>query len=259
MSPVLVGSIDVAMLCVIAFFLFFLGLVVYLRREDRREGYPLEDDITGRLMNAGGVLSLAAPKTFNLPHGHGSVSVPVGHTENREPVAIAARRTARFPGAPMEPTGNPLVDGVGPASFANRAKRPDVDWEGHPRIVPIDSVGGLYIARQDADPRGYTVYGADHEVAGTVTDLWVDRADRLIRYLQVELAGGRSITMPFNVCIVVPRRQAVNCDAITAAQFADAPATDSNQLITLYEEERVQAYFGGGYLYATPERAEPKW
>ncbi len=259
MSPILAGTIDVALLCVIAFFLFFLGLVIYLRREDRREGYPLEDDITGRLQNAGGVLSLASPKTFRLAHGHGTVSVPVGHTENREPVAIAARRTARFPGAAMEPTGNPLVDGVGPAAYANRAKRPDVDWEGHARIVPIDSVGGLFIAKQDADPRGYTVYGLDYEVAGKVTDLWVDRADRLIRYLQVELLNGRSITMPFNVCIVVPRRHAVNVDAITAAQFADAPSTESTQVITLYEEERVQAYFGGGYLYATPERAEPKW
>ena len=27
--------------------------------------------------------------------------------------------------------------------------------------------------------------------------------------------------------------------------------------ITFYEEERVQAYFGGGYLYATAGRQEP--
>ena len=31
-----------------AFGLFFIGLIFYLRREDRREGYPLEDDVTGR-------------------------------------------------------------------------------------------------------------------------------------------------------------------------------------------------------------------
>ena len=28
-------------------------------------------------------------------------------------------------------------------------------------------------------------------------------------------------------------------------------------IITRYEEDRIQAYFGGGYMYATPERAEP--
>ena len=46
-------------------------------------------------------------------------------------------------------------------------------------------------------------------------------------------------------------------DAITAAQFLDVPATESNQTITLYEEDRIQGYFGGGYLYAMPERTEP--
>jgi len=259
MSPVLAGTIDVAQLCMIAFFLFFFGLVIYLRREDRREGYPLEDDITGRLETPGGVLSLASPKTFKLAHGHGTVTVPVGPKQGREPVAIAARRTGRFPGAPLDPTGNPLVDGVGPASFANRAKRPDLDYEGHPRIVPISRMNEIYIAREDADPRGYTVYGADHEIAGKVTDLWIDRADRLIRYLQVELPSGRSITVPFNVSTVVRRRKAVNVDAVTAAQFNDAPAIGGTDVITLYEEERVQAYFGGGYLYATPERTEAQW
>jgi len=170
---------------------------------------------------------------------------------------IAARRTGRFPGAPLDPTGNPLVDGVGPASFANRAKRPDLDYEGHPRIVPMSRMNEIFIAREDADPRGYTVYGADHEIAGKVTDLWIDRADRLIRYLQVQLVNGRSITVPFNVSTVVRRRKAVNVDAVTAVQFNDAPAIGGADVITLYEEERVQAYFGGGYLYATPSRMEP--
>ena len=44
----IVGTYDVAELVFYAFVLFFLGLMVYLRREDRREGYPLEDEVTGR-------------------------------------------------------------------------------------------------------------------------------------------------------------------------------------------------------------------
>jgi photosynthetic reaction center H subunit len=43
----LVGGLDIAELTFFAFFLFFLGLVWYLRGEDRREGYPVEDDLTG--------------------------------------------------------------------------------------------------------------------------------------------------------------------------------------------------------------------
>jgi photosynthetic reaction center H subunit len=34
--------IDGAQISLYAFWLFFLGLVIYLRREDKREGYPLE-------------------------------------------------------------------------------------------------------------------------------------------------------------------------------------------------------------------------
>ena len=42
------GYVDVAQLVLYAFFLFFAGLVFYLRREDRREGYPLENEAVAR-------------------------------------------------------------------------------------------------------------------------------------------------------------------------------------------------------------------
>ena len=44
-DPTIVGSIDIAELVFLAFVLFFIGLIFYLRREDRREGClpaPLE-------------------------------------------------------------------------------------------------------------------------------------------------------------------------------------------------------------------------
>ena len=49
------GYIDVAQLVLYAFWIFFVGLIFYLRREDKREGYPLESD--GR---AGGSASTAS-------------------------------------------------------------------------------------------------------------------------------------------------------------------------------------------------------
>ena len=36
-----IPTIDVAQIVLYAFWLFFAGLVYYLRREDKREGYPL--------------------------------------------------------------------------------------------------------------------------------------------------------------------------------------------------------------------------
>jgi len=247
-------GIDVALIVLNAFFLFFLGLVIYLRREDRREGYPLEHELTGRLEGEGGLILTAPTKSFKLPFGHGTVTAP---TKGREPVQVpGARKSDWFAGAPIEPTGNPLVDGVGPAAFAERAKRPDLDWEGHARIVPLSTAEGFFLERKDADPRGYAVVAYDGKKAGTVSDIWIDKADRMIRYLQVD-TGARQVLMPMTVASVSRFRQIVTTTAITAAQFADAPAIEGTGVITLYEEERVQAYFGGGYLYATADRSEP--
>ena len=41
--------IDVAQLTLYAFWIFFALLIVYLRREDKREGYPLESDRSGSI------------------------------------------------------------------------------------------------------------------------------------------------------------------------------------------------------------------
>jgi photosynthetic reaction center H subunit len=42
------NNLDVAQLAIWAFWFFFAGLVYYLRREDKREGYPLHtQDVSG--------------------------------------------------------------------------------------------------------------------------------------------------------------------------------------------------------------------
>ena len=253
MNPHLTSGIDVALLVFWAFVLFFICLVFYLRREDRREGYPLEDEMTGRLDTVGGPLHTASDKWFLLPFGHGRV---VAGASPREPVDIAARRTDRFAGAPYAPTGNPLADGIGPAAWANRAQRPDVDMEGHPRIVPLSKAAGFTVAAPDPTMLGWPVLGADGVVAGTIDDLWIDRADRLIRYVQLGMDGG-AILAPLMMAKVDRHRRRLVIDALLAHQFAGAPRIAAPDRITLYEEERVQAYFGGGYLYATPARQEP--
>lgn len=251
MHPQLTSGLDVAMLVFWAFVLFFVCLVFYLRREDRREGYPLEDEMSGRLDTPGGAMHTASTKSFLLPFGHGIVTAP---TQGREPVAIAARRTERFSGAPYAPTGDPLVDGIGPAAWADRAKRPDLDMEGHPRIVPLSSAPDFWVAKEDSDLSGWPVVGADGVIAGTVSDLWIDRADRLVRYIQI---GTDGVLAPMMMAKVDRRRRCVVLDALNAAQFAGVPRLESPTQITLYEEERVAAYFGGGYLYANAARQEP--
>jgi photosynthetic reaction center H subunit len=114
----------------------------------------------------------------------------------------------------------------------------------------------ISIEGRDTDPRGLPIAGCDHAIAGTVRDVWVDRAEHVIRYLEVALTGGGVVLVPMPVVQVTERY--IDCDAVTGAQIAGGPQLASAEQITLLEEEKVQAYFGAGYLWATPERAEPK-
>jgi photosynthetic reaction center H subunit len=167
-------------------------------------------------------------------------------------------RTSVTPGSPSVPTGNPLIDGIGPAGYADRAKRPELDAHGHPKIVPMRVATGFSIAKGDPDPRGMEVLGLDGKVAGKVSDVWVDRPESYIRYLEVSLtSGGQPVLLPITGALINKGKRKVVVDAITAAQFADVPRLEKSDQITLYEEERVVAYYGGGYLYATASRQEP--
>lgn len=253
--PVIAGGLDVAELCLWTFFLFFFGLVLYIRREDRREGYPLEEDMGGRILTKGGPFVIDAPKKFILPFDRGVRYTPTD--KGREPVRLPARRTARFDGAPLEPTGDPLVDGMGPASFAMRDDIPDITAEGNDRIVPMRLAHEYSIAREDPDPTGWPAVAADGKVAGRVTQIWVDQSDRLIRYLEIATNGGRNVLAPMAMLNVNKGRKWIEVSAITAAQFERAPTTASPDRVTRYEEDRTVGYFGGGHLYATASRSEP--
>jgi photosynthetic reaction center H subunit len=83
----------------------------------------------------------------------------------------------------------------------------------------------------------------------------------LIRYLELSVttpAGARDVLVPMNFCRVRSGKDAhIKVHSVLASQFVDAPALKSDNQITLDEEERVAAYYGGGRLYATPERQEP--
>ncbi len=250
-NVIIVGGLDVAELTFYLFFGFFLCLVWYLNRESRREGYPLEHDITGEIGADIARLDFSAPKTFQLPHGLGTATVPDG----RRDALPENARPRRHSGTPLEPTGDLLSSGLGPAAYAQRADRPDFDMFGQPRIVPMHVAEHITVEGRDVDPRGLPVTGLDNVIAGTVKDLWVDRSEHVIRYLEVALSAGGTVLLPMPMAEVSRRR--VHCDAVTGGQFAAAPTLASPTQITLLEEEKIQAYFGAGYLWATPARSEP--
>ena len=247
-----VGSIDLAQITLYAFWIFFAGLIFYLRREDKREGYPLRSD-RGERVTVQGFPAVPPPKTFHLSNGH-SIQVPRPEPEEMP----AARPAARFPGAPFEPTGDPMQDGVGPAAYAMRDDHPDLMFDDPvPKIVPLRVAPAYSLEPEDPDPRGMPVYGIDRKSGGTVVDAWIDRSDMLLRYLEVEVEGGRRVLVPMTLARIDHRRGRVNLASVTSAQLAAAPATREPEQVTLREEDRISAYFASGHLYATPLRLGP--
>lgn len=245
------GNIDLAQIAIYVFWAFFIGLVIYLQRESHREGYPLESDPGGAVDMRGSFL-IPKPKIYRLRNGE-TRSVP---RYDRDTRPLAVRRAAPWPGAPMIPTGNPLVDGVGPAAWADRPDVPDLTWNNEIKIVPSRLAPEFYVSNHDPDPTGFPVIAADGLEAGTVAGIWIDRSEHVIRYLEVD---SRSGTGPLLVPLTLAKLngETVKVKALLAAQFADAPRTRSPDQVTLLEEDRIYAYFAGGHLYATPSRAEP--
>lgn len=250
------GYIDVAQLVLYAFWIFFAGLIIYLRREDKREGYPLSSDRTDRSdrVLVQGFPAMPSPKTFKLAHG-GTATAPNAAKDLRE---IHAAPAAPWPGAPLQPTGDPMQDAVGPAAYTQRAEGPDLTIDGLPKIVPLRAAEGFDIAGSDPDPRGMEVVGADHATAGVVADAWVDRSENVIRYLEVAVSGSsRRVLVPLTLAKVDGGRRTVTVRSVLAKHFAVAPLLANPETISLTEEDRICAYFASGNLYAEPSRLGP--
>ncbi len=247
------ANFDLASLAIWLFWIFFALLVFHLQRENMREGYPLEDD-DGRTAANQGPFPVPQDKSFILPHGRGTLSVPSGQKSERRHLAL--RKTAAGNGFPFEPTGNPMTDGVGPASWALRRDWPELDARGHPKIVPLRSAPDFFVSA-GADPRGMPVISGDKKRVGTVSDMWIDEPEQLVRYLEVDLdSGAGKRLVPMGMARIWFGKALVQ--SIYANHFDSVPVTTSPERITLLEEERICAYFGGGYLYASKHRFEPQ-
>lgn len=245
------GYVDVAQVVLYVFWIFFFTLVFWLHRESKREGYPLEPDV-GNGRHKQGFPALPTPKTFALPDGS-TVTMP----EDKPEPTWRARRTSPFSGSPYEPEGDPMLAGMGPSSYANRAERPDAMFDGTPRLQPLRVVSEYHVDPHDPDPVGMNLVGTDGEVGGRIVDVWVDRAESMLRYYEFEKTDGSHALVPVNFTRIPLDRSAVKVSSIKGAHFATVPGLANPDVVTLREEDQIMGYFGGGHLFAEASRREP--
>jgi photosynthetic reaction center H subunit len=256
MTTTFTSHIDLAQVALYVFFAFFAGLVYYLHREGKREGYPLESERSG-LVTVQGYPSVPSPKAFHMADGSVHYA-PAAEPRDLRPVQ--ASPAAPFPGAPLVPHGDPMTAGVGAGSYAERRDIPDASVHGGPKIVPMRSAPGFYVDHEDPNPIGMTVVGADGEAGGVVRDVWVDQGEYIIRYFEVETGSQgrkRNVLLPATLARVSGTTSTVHVKSITGAQFAGVPAHKKPDMVTRLEEEKIFGYYGAGTSYATVRRAEP--
>lgn len=131
--------------------------------------------------------------------------------------------------------------------------------DGLPKVVPLRAALAFFLTSEDPDLRGYTVIGCDGVAAGTVAETWIDRSEVVVRYEEVKLdVGGASHTvlLPINFAKIVAKQRQLRVHAIRGEQFVHVPVLKHPDSVTLQEEDKILAFFGGGTLYALPSRAE---
>ncbi len=240
------GNVDLALISIWAFWLFFALLVYYLQTENMREGFPLETEDGEKSPNQG-LFPVPADKTFKLRDGRGELTVPSGQRGDRTDLALA--RTAASEGFPHMPTGDPMADGVGPASWAPRKDHPELDGHGNTKIVPMSSRDDVVVSAGH-DPRGLPVLGGDDNIGGTVKDMWYDVPENMIRYLEIELKDGSgSRLVPITMAKV--KSKFVIVRSLTSTAFGGVPKHKSPSQVTLLEEDQICAFYCGGTMYDT--------
>jgi photosynthetic reaction center H subunit len=243
--------IDLAQVILYLFIAFFLGLVYYLHQESKREGYPLENERSG-FVTVQGFPPVPDPKAYKLADGS-TVYAPRANPRDERPVKGTA--IANFLGAPIEPDGDPMTAGVGPGAYAERLDIPDATVHGTPKLVPLRKATDFYVDHADPNPVGMNVVGADGKVGGVVRDAWVDVAEYIIRYYEVDVGKKRNVLLPATMSRVTSGE--VRVKSIMGHHFAGVPTTKNPDVVTRLEEEKIFGYFGAGTMYAAPERAEP--
>ncbi len=256
------GNFDLASLSIWSFWVFFALLIYYLQTENMREGFPLEDEAGNPSANQG-PFPVPSPKTFKLPHGRGEVSVPNLLTDPRNAdLPLELGPLNKGGGMPFEIIGDPMKAGVGPGAWCMREDEPELDGKGHPKIQPMAKLTA-YKHVAGRDPRGWDVVAGDGETVGTISDMWVDEPEQMVRYLEVALdeahGGGRRL-IPMQLALFRGVfRPYVGVHSIYGKHFADVPQTKSPTQVTKLEEEKICGYYAGGKLYADVEaRLEPQ-
>ena len=103
-----------------------------------------------------------------------------------------------------------------------------------------------------------SVIAGDKTDVGKISDMWIDEAEQMVRYLEVELdascgEGKRLIPMTMSRISA----NGVTVRSLFGKHFNSVPKHASDTQVTMLEEEKICGYYAGGTMYASEERMGP--
>lgn len=244
------SHIDVAQLAFWIFFLGFLGLVYYLRREDHREGYPLHDP-DGPPREG----FPERPPVYQQLRLDGTMT-QMPHYDPDPPMSY---RAAAVGGDPSIPIGNKLTAAIGPGTYTMRRDEPFRTHVGQVQVQPLRVATDWRVAAGESDPRGMRVTDIHYHQVGVVTDVWIDRDVKIIKYLEIALDAGTGVQpllVPIFHTSINEAEREVRVTALRASQFQFAPRPRSPDQITAREEDMVNGFYAGGRFYVNDFEGE---
>ena len=245
--PQITSQFDIPTIASWLFILFFVGLVFWLQRESKREGYPLRaSPFTDELME-GFPPPPEDRRTYVLNEG-GTTQSPHYY----EPGPTSAEPMERFmDGTAFAPVGNPLLAAIGPGAWVQKKNEPALTERGHLLLQPLAELPEWSIAKADADPRGMAVFDWRWNPVGQVTEVWIDTGIKIVRFLEVELSAEPNVRrlVPIYHTHILEHSRKIRVTALWAHQFAGIPMPAEHSVITGPEEERLNAYFAAGEFY----------
>jgi photosynthetic reaction center H subunit len=233
----------------IAFWLFFVAFVAIcyvLRRNDKREGYPLKASpfTAERLL---GAPLAATPVTYLLNEG-GATSTP--HDYPDPPASVLP--LYRFDGTPFRPTAGLLGTSLGPGAWVMRNNEPMLNEKGELLLQPLRLCEHWAVSEGEANPCGMAVFDVRWRHIGIVADVWIDRGIRIIKHLEIELRaslGGARVLVPIFHVTINERAREIRVTALSQHEFGEVPMPAAQDRITAREEDRLNAYFAAGRFY----------
>jgi len=118
-----------------------------------------------------------------------------------------------------------------PWFYDREVERSEISQPGEERVIPLSDAKSFKLGSNAPNPRGWSVFGADGERVGTVTQLLVDPAAMKVRYLDVDLLDDlyqlkddRHVLVPLEHVDLKERGNDVWVRGLSAKQVARLPA-----------------------------------